>query len=102
MSLERVLQANKRIRSDALNVEQTAQHVAIRPVPDRRRPSDVHETREHNSHSLVASDFGHDFSRVPAHASGPAANQTSACALSPRSCPFGGTCHTCPAPVQSS
>jgi len=50
------------------------------------------------------SDFQHDFSHVRVQSALPPmlhTSQTSACPLSPRSCPTGGTCHTCPAKVQA-
>ena len=45
-------------------------------------------------------DLGHDFGRIRVHADAEAAaSKRESCPLpsaSPRSCPFGGACHTCP------
>ena len=53
--------------------------------------------------------FGYDFGRIPMHAPSLAigdgttqrAVQSCPLAASPRACPFGGACHTCPAQVQA-
>ena len=48
--------------------------------------------------------FQHDFSRVRVQSDLPPMLQTSptsACPMSPRTCPTGGACHTCPARVQT-
>jgi hypothetical protein len=51
------------------------------------------------------SGFGHEFGKVdvlPRERTGPQFSQTCPLTLaSPRACPFGGACHTCPAPVQA-
>ena len=41
-----------------------------------------------------------DFSAVPARGNG-SSRAVAACPLSPRTCPFGGACHTCPVHVQA-
>jgi len=49
--------------------------------------------------------FGHDFGQVNVHSGGRTGQQFAwSCPLalaSPRACPFGGACHSCPAPVQA-
>jgi len=49
--------------------------------------------------------FGHEFGKVdvlPREHGGPQFSQSCPLALpSPRACPFGGACHTCPAPMQA-
>ncbi len=70
-----------------------AQHAAVRSSPER----DLSPVAQ------MGSSFAHDLSQVPAHAAPGAqagAERTPACPLSPRTCPFGGACHTCPAQVQ--
>ena len=64
------------------------------------RPSGDHEAllTEHQVPSLN----GHDFSRVPVFAGAPdGGGDRVSCPLSPRRCPFGGACDTCPVPVQA-
>jgi hypothetical protein len=69
-------------------------HTAVRTIPEHEMPSNAPlETR-----------FGHDFSQIAVRPSAPMVGQhyaTSACPVFPRTCPFGGACHTCPAPVQT-
>jgi hypothetical protein len=43
---------------------------------------------------------GHDFSHLPVRGNGGNLAETT-CPLSPRTCPFGGACHTCPVHVQA-
>lgn len=49
--------------------------------------------------------LGHDFSQLdvlPVEHTGPQFSQSCPLALdTPRACPFGGACHTCPAPIQA-
>ena len=44
---------------------------------------------------------GHDFGRLPVEAQPRAAGNCPLLLASPRACPFGGACHTCPARVQT-
>lgn len=60
-------------------------HAAIHSVADGAAPT----------HDGVQ--FGWEFSQVPAHA----ADLAAPCPVTPRRCPFGGACHTCPARVQA-
>lgn len=69
------------------------QHATVRSVAERSIPFA----------SLTSSDFGHDFSQVTTRTT-PSANggtHSVSCPLSPRTCPFGGACHTCPVAVQT-
>lgn len=43
---------------------------------------------------------GHDFGRLPVHAPPVTAGSCPMSLASPRACPFGGACHTCPTRVQ--
>lgn len=45
--------------------------------------------------------FGHDFGLVPVHAQPITAGICPMSLASPRACPFGGACHTCPTRVQA-
>jgi len=46
--------------------------------------------------------FGHDFSRVRVDSStGPDLQSCPLAVATPRLCPFGGICHTCPVPIQA-
>jgi hypothetical protein len=68
------------------------QHAAVRSESDHSVQS--------MTHTGLAP--GHDFSQLPAHTT-PAADRaehSTACPVFPRTCPFGGACHTCPARVQ--
>ncbi len=68
-------------------------HAAVRPLADHIAPLAEHQAPQSD---------GYDLSRVPVHASGPEGGQAKvSCPLSPRTCPFGGACHTCPARVQA-
>jgi hypothetical protein len=69
------------------------QHAAVRSEPDHSARPMTHD----------GFDPGHDFSQVPAHTT-PAtsgAERSTACPVFPRTCPFGGACHVCPARVQA-
>ncbi len=66
-------------------------HAAIRLMPDRETQPAEHATSLTN---------GHDFSQLPVTTAG-STEPLSACSMSPRRCPFGGACHTCPARVQA-
>lgn len=69
------------------------QYAAVRPLPDNEVPLAEHQLPRVN---------GGDFSRVPVHASGPNGEYAGAsCPLTPRRCPFGGACHTCPTHIQA-
>jgi len=66
------------------------QHVAVQAVPEKKRAS----TNPPETH------FNRDFSQTTVRPSLPVVGQnygTAACPLSPRTCPFGGACHKCPA-----
>lgn len=55
-------------------------------------------------HAGTGSLFQHDFSRVQVQTSlpvSPQRSQTTSCPMAPRTCPFGGICHTCPVQVQT-
>lgn len=68
-------------------------HAAVRPLADHEAPLAEHEAPR---------PAGRDFSRVPVHASGPDGGHAEvSCPLTPRRCPFGGACHTCPTQVQT-
>jgi hypothetical protein len=68
-------------------------HAAVRPLADHETPLAEHQ---------VPRVDGRDFGQVPVHASGPDGGHAEvSCPLSPRRCPFGGACHTCPLPVQA-
>jgi hypothetical protein len=68
-------------------------HAAVRPLADHEVPLLEHQ---------VPRPVGRDFSRVPVHASGPDGGHAEvSCPLTPRRCPFGGACHTCPTAIQT-
>jgi hypothetical protein len=65
-------------------------HAAVQVVPEKKRAS----TNPPETH------FNRDFSQTTVRPSLPVVGQnygTAACPLSPRTCPFGGACHKCPA-----
>lgn len=54
--------------------------------------------------TLTKPGLGHDFSRIRVHSDARAVEPRQSCPLasaSPRFCPFGGACHTCPPRVQA-
>ncbi len=68
-------------------------HAAVRALADQEAPPA-------ESHARPVTN--HDFSQVPAQATGPDGKHTAvSCPQSPRRCPFGGACHTCPTRVQA-
>jgi hypothetical protein len=68
-------------------------HTAVHPLADHEAPLAEHQAPRSD---------GRDFSRVPVHAFGPDGGHAEVlCPLTPRRCPFGGACHTCPTHVQA-
>jgi hypothetical protein len=65
-------------------------HTSVRPIPDQA-------TQPTERIAFPAN--GHDFSRLPVTTTGNT-ESLSTCSMSPRRCPFGGACHTCPVRVQ--
>ncbi len=86
MSQETAALLEKKVRAPLASG--LAQHTAVRSSAERAL----------SPLSPAGASFAHDLSQVPA---GNGAERTSACPLSPRTCPFGGACHTCPARVQA-
>lgn len=68
-------------------------HAAVRPPADHEAALDEYQ---------VPRVGGRNFSQVPVHVSGADGGHAEvSCPLPPRRCPFGGTCHTCPAHAQT-
>lgn len=103
MSFDKVVQVQQQLQSASPLLSNIARRAAIRSAPDHDVPPGVHETQEPNARAFTEPHFGHDFSRVPVHAAELAATHesTPVCSFSPRRCPFGGACHTCPVQVQA-
>jgi hypothetical protein len=89
MSQETAALLEKKARAPL--VSGLAQHAAVRSIAER----------DLSPLSPAGASFAHDLSQVPAHAAQAGAERTVAWPLSPRTCPFGGACHTCPARVQA-
>ena len=76
------------------------------PVAGRQLESPRHQHQPPAAtESDHLSDVGHEFSRVAVTGNGRSSPQfAQSCPLSldtPRACPFGGACHSCPAAVQA-
>jgi hypothetical protein len=81
-------------KSAAPLVSGLLRHTAVRPLADHETP--VMER--------PGPGFEHDFSQMAVRSTRPVVGQyygTQACPVFPRTCPFGGACHTCPLPVQA-
>jgi len=76
-------------------------------IPAKRGQSDHKTTFQppRTEEAPLQPGFGHEFGKVdvlPRERTGPQFPQSCPLALpTPRACPFGGACHTCPAPVQA-
>ena len=88
MSPESLLEAKK-------NVAHTAAPVRSLPEP---RSFELPRSPENTPAATTA---GHDFGHMPVNAPPVAAESCPMSLASPRACPFGGACHTCPARVQA-
>jgi|GEM_PF-5867408 len=86
--------------------------LAHRPASDQTWDDGVLSKEQSSRHAGMQSDNSnsHDFGRIPVHPPGLATDNqslqptTQSCPLalaSPRACPFGGACHTCPVRVQA-
>jgi hypothetical protein len=86
------IQENK--RGSVLPASSFMQHTTVRPSAD-------HAVQAEPA-TVTGSRFEQDFSRVAVHAASDAARSelTPPCPVTPRRCPFGGACHTCPVKVQ--
>ena len=75
-----------------LSASALLQHAAVQAVAD-------HIAQPEPVSALIESRFGQDFSRVAVQSPAGATRSEIAppCGLTPRTCPFGGACHTCPA-----
>jgi len=70
------------------------QHTAVQAAPEHKRVS----ANSPDTH------FAHDFSQTTVRPYLPMVGQnygTTACPVFPRTCPFGGACHKCPAKVSA-
>jgi hypothetical protein len=88
------VQHNKKVSATPARV--WLQHAAVHPGAD-------HVAQHEFASTLTESRFGQDFSGIAVQ-SPPSAAQSDtkqSCGLTPRTCPFGGACHTCPARVQT-
>ncbi len=65
-------------------------HTAVHPVVQDVKPA---------AEKLTRLNTDQNFSHVPVYHNGNSQIET-ACPLSPRTCPFGGACHTCPVHIQ--
>jgi hypothetical protein len=76
--------------STQLAARRLAGHTAVRAAPEPQAAQRAApDTR-----------FGHDLSQAAARPAGPMVGEhyaTTSCPVYPRTCPFGGACHTCPA-----
>lgn len=88
-----------------------AQGLLRKPVPVPGNSVFAQKTSANPTHGGAVRDtcpslaFGLEFSRIPSqHIAGETVRAASACPLTlstPRTCPFGGACHTCPARLQA-
>lgn len=72
-------------------------HTAVNAMPGHTAPGAVHTTDQQPR-------FDHEFTQAPVQPTAPLVGRdyaTVACPIFPRTCPFGGACHTCPARVQA-
>ncbi|MFH2102454.1 MAG: DUF4157 domain-containing protein [Chloroflexota bacterium] len=83
-------------------VPDTKMKVAHTPIPARSLPKahtfEAPRIPAQEQRSILP---GHAFDRVPVYSSPIAAGNCPMSLASPRTCPFGGACHTCPARVQA-
>jgi hypothetical protein len=79
-------------KSSALPASIFSQHAAVQAGAD-------HTAQPDPASALTGARFAQDFSRVAVQSpvSATRSGTTQSCALTPRICPFGGACHTCPA-----
>jgi hypothetical protein len=76
-------------KSSTAPVRGLAGHTAVRAVREQERVLQA----------APETHFGHDFSQAEVRPVEPMVGQryaTQACPVFPRTCPFGGACHTCP------
>jgi hypothetical protein len=103
----KVMESKKRPAQASVPVHSLAsQRHFVKPNQSGERPILAHGDF---ANAPAEPSWGHDFSRIPVHASTLASNdvegqaKTESCPLTlatPRVCPFGGACHTCPARIQ--
>lgn len=80
-------------KTGALPANAVSQHAAVQTVAN-------HATQSEPASALTESRFGQDFSQLAVHSVGRPENAQPPCYFSPRTCPFGGACHLCPASVR--
>lgn len=82
-----------RQQSNTLPASALSQHAAVQTAAN-------HTARSEPASALTESRFGQDFSQLAVHSVGRPENAQPPCYFSPRTCPFGGACHLCPASVR--
>jgi hypothetical protein len=82
-----------RVQQASLSPESNLwRHAAVRPLADHEAPLAEHQAPRSDDR---------DFNWVPVHALGHNGGHAKvSCPLPAQRCPFGGACHTCPAPIQ--
>lgn len=88
------IQVKKKVNT--IPVSTFSQHTAMHPVADHTNQPELAST-------LNETRFGHDFSQIVVQAASDAARSdlSAFCSLTPKRCPYGGACHTCPVRVQT-
>jgi len=98
MSTKTVVEPQKMSAQHSVPVR-SLMHEARSAFPQRLEAVLTSKSRQ-LSDVQVEPGLGHDFSRVPVYSKEPVAGQCPLGSASPKFCPFGGACHTCPVQVQ--